>query len=91
MKLLMKSNCVVAGGKIALRGNIHDTGDIDAAADKEAYSLLASDRAFTADDKSPEAEEFRKEIAAEKEAAKAKAAKEVKDPKEVETDPKKNK
>lgn len=77
MKLVIKETCVVAGGKIAERGQVYSTKTDDKANDKEAYDLIASGRAVTADSK--EGQAFLDKVAeaekAKAEAAKAEAAK----------------
>lgn len=66
MLLVIKTACVVHGGKIADRGATHDTRHDDPKTDKQAFDLIASGRAVEAN--SAEAKEILEEVKAEKEA-----------------------
>jgi hypothetical protein len=72
MKLVIIETTIVAGGKVAERGTIHNTGDVDKTTDKEAYQLIAAGRALEA--KSPEAQQFLTDFAKEQEGKKAATA-----------------
>lgn len=73
MKLLIIDGCVVKGGKTRSPGDIHDTGDVAPAEDREAYELIASGRALAMNDKdTPAAQERIAEEKKAKAAAKAK-------------------
>jgi len=63
MKLFCVESCVVKGGKIVERGQIHDTGDVARKDDREAYDLIATGRFVQASD--PEVAVVKEQIAVE--------------------------